>query len=62
MQRFRVMKIYVAAVLLVLIVAITSAAWLGPSQADATPPDADSLPDRAPQTPQADALGRVELR
>jgi hypothetical protein len=62
MQRFRVMKVYVASVLLVVIVAITSAVWLRPSQADATRADADSLPDSAPGTSQADGLGRVGLR
>ena len=31
MQRFRLMKVYFAFVLLVLIVAIVGAAWLGPS-------------------------------
>jgi hypothetical protein len=62
MHRFRVMKVYVAAVLLVLIVAITSAAWLRPSQTDSTRTDAGSLPDSAPGPSQADGLGRVGLR
>jgi len=45
MQRFRHMKIYVAAVLLMLLLAIAGDAWLRPSQADAAGGDADRSPD-----------------
>ena len=45
MQRFRLMKIYAASVVLALIAAITAAAWLEKSQAAATGTDADPLPD-----------------
>jgi hypothetical protein len=50
MQRFRLMKIYVAAVLMVLVVAISSAAWFGPFQAAGTSTDADPLLDDANAT------------
>jgi hypothetical protein len=52
MQRFRLMKVYVAAVLMVLVLAITSAAWMKPSQA-AISTDADLLPDDANTTQPA---------
>jgi hypothetical protein len=47
MQRFRLMKIYLACVLLALIVAIAGMAWLGPSQTAATGSDADPRPEGA---------------
>jgi len=50
MQRFRLMKVYVAAVLMALVVAISSAAWMGSSQAAATSTDVDPLTDDANTT------------
>jgi hypothetical protein len=47
MQRFQLMKIYLASVLLVLIVAIIGMAWLGPSHAAATGTDTDPFPKGA---------------
>ena len=47
------MKVYVAAVLMVLVLAISSAAWMGPSQAAATSTDADPLPEDANTTQPA---------
>jgi hypothetical protein len=44
MQRFRLMKVYVAAVLLVLIVAIWGAAWPGPAGADVTGTESGASP------------------
>jgi hypothetical protein len=52
MQRFRLMNIYLACVLLVLIMAIFGVSWLRPSQADATGPDAGPLPDGVNATQQ----------
>ena len=47
MQRLRLMKIYTASVLLVLIVAIVGVAWPGSSQDAATGSDTDPLPEGA---------------
>jgi len=47
MQRFRLMKIYAASVVLVLIMVIAGLAWLGQSQAGVTGTDADPPPDAA---------------
>lgn len=52
MQRFRLMNIYLACVLLVLMMAIFGLSSLRPSQTDATGPDADPLPDAVNATQQ----------
>jgi hypothetical protein len=44
MQRFRLMKIYVAAVLLLLMLAIAGDVWLRPTQVDGAGADADPSP------------------
>jgi hypothetical protein len=57
MQRFRLMKIYFAAVMIMLMLAIAGDAWLRPSQADAAGADADPLPLSVNAAPASDHSG-----
>jgi hypothetical protein len=57
MQRFLLMKVYLASVLMVLIAAIAGVTWLGPSQAAAMATNTAPLPENANQMRLADDSG-----